>query len=53
MLRWFVLILAGWLAMRWLRPSKPETRRPPLRDLDPDRAVPAKWSEVEEEGADT
>ena len=55
MLKLALNLLAAFLLFRvfrgWLRPrAAPGPRRPRDRGLDPERAVPARWSEVREEG---
>jgi hypothetical protein len=54
MLKWALNLLLAFLLYRvirgWRRPRPaPGPRRPRDRGLDPERAVPARWSEVREE----
>jgi hypothetical protein len=56
LLRILLAFLLGWALLRVVRrvtaSLSPPRKRPPGRSLDPERAVQAKWTEVDEEGAD-
>ena len=55
LLRWILAFLVGWAlfrAVRRISASLSPPKRPERRSLDPDRAVEAEWSEVDEEGKD-